>query len=272
MRLLIILLFISGTLSSQSIFELELTPEGIVLPTITKAEKLNLSPKEGQVFYNPDSKGLMLYDGADWISITGEVVVTAVDIDGNVYETQQIGDLTWFTSNLNTTKLNDGTPITMSGSGSLVDNGTNKSATSIPTLWYYNNDPVTFVPTYGALYNHCAVATGLLCPSGWRVPTSTDFASLATALGGDAVAGGKLKETGTTNWIAPNTGATNSSGWNGVPGGFVRTGSFIQLGVLGNYWIGDNSGLVRNLHAVSEALGADQLDLSTDGASVRCVR
>jgi len=261
-------------LSGQSNLGFEIFPSGAVLPKITKADKANLNPKEGQIFYNPEIEGIMLFNGADWIRITGEKVVTVTDIDGNTYQTVEIDGLTWLTSNLNTTRLNDGTPLTMGGSGSRAAKEDNKSSSATPTLWYYNNDPVTFGPTYGALYNHCAVATGLLCPTGYRVATFADFSSLTTALGGDEVAGGEMKEAGTVHWVTPNVGATNSSGWTGLPGGLYGFGVFNGIGIFGLYWVGDSvtPPLVRVLQTISLSLGADQLDSAGNGASVRCVK
>ncbi len=67
-----------------------------------------------------------------------------------------------------------------------------------------------------------------LCPTGWHVPNDTDWETLITFLGGNNVAGGKLKQTGTDLWNGPNTGATNESGFNAIPGG-VRSGTPVIL-------------------------------------------
>lgn len=84
---------------------------------------------------------------------------------------------------------------------------------------YYNNDPSTNA-TYGKLYNWYAVNDPRgLAPAGWHVPSDAEWTTLETCLGGSSVAGGKMKVSGTTTWLSPNTGATNSSGWAGLPGG-----------------------------------------------------
>ncbi len=58
-----------------------------------------------------------------------------------------------------------------------------------------------------------------ICPSGWHIPSDEEFTQLTDFLGGEGVAGGKMKEAGYDHWNSPNTGATNSSGWTGLPGG-----------------------------------------------------
>lgn len=66
-----------------------------------------------------------------------------------------------------------------------------------------------FINQHGALYNWYAVNTGNLFPIGWHIPSDAEWTSMETYLGGNSVAGGKLKEIGTNHWIIPNTGATN---------------------------------------------------------------
>ena len=81
--------------------------------------------------------------------------------------------------------------------------------------WYDNN--VANKTPYGALYNWYAVNTSKLCPYGWHVPSDVDWTRLKSYLGGEDVAGGKLKEAGTNHWDSPNTGATNDSGFSALP-------------------------------------------------------
>jgi uncharacterized protein (TIGR02145 family) len=98
-----------------------------------------------------------------------------------------------------------------------------------PNLWvglktgawcWYNNDSATYASTYGKLYNwYAANDSRGLAPTGWHIPSDDEWTTLSTFLGGDAVAGGAMKEAGTMHWITPNTGATNSSGLTCLPGG-----------------------------------------------------
>ena len=140
-----------------------------------------------------------------------------IDIDGNVYNTVTIGKQEWMTENLKTTRLNDGTaiPLITWTNGGLWDTTPGK-----PGYCWFHNDSVYNAKTYGALYNWYAVNTGKLAPKGWHVPSDSEWEVLGNYLGGDSVAGGPLKDTGTTYWASPNTGATNTSGFSALPGGW----------------------------------------------------
>jgi uncharacterized protein (TIGR02145 family) len=142
------------------------------------------------------------------------------DKDGNVYTSVTIGTQVWMVENLKTTKFNDNTNIP------LVSDNAQWAALSTPAYCWYNN----YAPNknnYGALYNWYSVNTGKLCPTGWHVPTDAEWTILTTFLGDESVAGGKLKETGTSKWYEPNTGATNETGFTAVPcGSRSSDGSF----------------------------------------------
>jgi len=144
------------------------------------------------------------------VSFTTENGVT--DADGNVYETVTIGTQTWMARNLRTTKYNDGTPIEY----------LSKPESTAGYSWYMN-DITTYGYSYGGLYNWYAVNSGKLCPAGWHVPTDAEWQTLVTFLGGEYVAGGKLKYSEPYYWSAPNTDATNSSGFGALPGGWSFT-------------------------------------------------
>jgi uncharacterized protein (TIGR02145 family) len=155
---------------------------------------------------------------------------TVTDIDGNVYHSVTIGTQTWMAENLKTTRLRDGTAIP------LVNDSTDWSNLTTPGYCWYN-DSAIYGNTYGALYNWFAVNTGKLAPIGWHVPKDTEWTVLTTYLGGDKAAGGPLKDTGTTYWLSPNGGATNSSGFSALPGGCRRyDGSFGTMGNNGYWW------------------------------------
>jgi uncharacterized protein (TIGR02145 family) len=161
---------------------------------------------------------------------------TVTDIDGNVYNTVTIGTQKWMKENLKTTKYNDGTAIP------LVTDGTAWGALSTPGFAWYNNDEANYKSTYGALYNWYAVDAAInggknICLTGWHVPTEAQWTTLTAYLGGGDVAGGKLKETGTTHWLNPNRGATNESGFTALPGGVVDIqGNSFNLGSDGYWW------------------------------------
>ncbi len=162
---------------------------------------------------------------------------TVTDIDGNSYKTVRIGDQWWMAENLKATKFKDGTPIP------LVTDKTEWCGLTTPGYCWYNNDPNN-KSVYGALYNYYTVQTGKLCPDGWHLPTSDEWHTLTIYLGGLSEAGGKLKETGTIHWANPNTGATNESGFTGLPGGFRSqvNGVYYWINLSGEWWeIGSSS-------------------------------
>lgn len=141
---------------------------------------------------------------------------TVTDYDGNVYQTVLIGDQCWMMENLKVTHYRNGDPIPHVTDGVTWGNLTSGAYCN------YNNDEGN-VATYGRLYNWYAVDDSRnIAPAGWHVPSDAEWQTLVDYLGGDAVAGGKMKEAGTTHWASPNTGATNESGFTALPGGGPR--------------------------------------------------
>ena len=192
------------------------------------------------------------------------------DIDGNYYKIITIGTQVWMAENLKTTKYNDGTSIP------LVTDVTEWSGLSGPGYCWYNNDDKTYKDTYGALYNWYTVNTDNLCPSGWHVSTDEEWTVLIDYLGGKNEVGGKLKETGTTHWDSPNTGATNETGFTGLPGGFrLSSGDFNNIGDSGFWWsateIGNTTAWRRKLSRSSTSVYRDGSNKEF-GFSVRCLR
>ena len=142
-----------------------------------------------------------------------------------------IGTQIWASTNLDVTTYRDGTPIPQ------VTDPTQWGNLTTGAWCYYNNDSTTGA-TYGKIYNWYAVAgihdndpntpNKILAPTGWHIPSDTEWNSIINFLDPNAnggltvpnVAGSAMKETGTTHWFSPNTGATNSSGFTGLPGGY----------------------------------------------------
>ncbi|NSW94956.1 MAG: hypothetical protein HPY62_09670 [Bacteroidales bacterium] len=188
------------------------------------------------------------------------------DIEGNIYKTIQIGSQIWMAENLKTITYNDGTEIPF------VPDITEWSGLSTPAYSWYDNDTVV----YGAFYNWHAVATGKLCPTGWHVPDDDEWTELTTFLGGSAVAGGKMKESGTAHWISPNSGADNQSGFTALPGGYrLATGDYNSIRRHGFWWSSTessaNDSWCRSLYH-----GYPNIDRSRSskksGLSVRCIK
>lgn len=198
---------------------------------------------------------------------------TVTDADGNTYKTVTIGTQTWFAENLRTTKYNDGTAIP-----NVTDN-TDWGNLTTPAYCWYNNDANSYKADYGALYNWYTVETGKLCPTGWHVPSNADWTTLTDYLGGANVAGGKLKEIGNTHWIYPNTGAANSSEFDGLPGGYRNNlnsnGTFTFIGSYALWWSSTEGNIGT---AFGQRVGYDYSSIYNGafsnnlGFSVRCLK
>jgi uncharacterized protein (TIGR02145 family) len=149
--------------------------------------------------------------------------------DNQQYETVQIGEQCWMRENLNT--------------GEEIHGSLEMANNSIIEKYCYNNDPSN-CDIYGAMYQwnemmQYDTIAGIqgICPDGWHIPTDDEWDALITYLGGSAVAGGKLKETGLEHWVSPNTGATNSSGFTGLPAGNrYASGDFGNMGYKCSLW------------------------------------
>ena len=200
---------------------------------------------------------------------------TVTDIDGNVYHTVTIGTQVWMVENLRTTRYNDGAAIP------LVTDGASWSALTSAGFCWFNNDAAKYKNTYGALYNWQAVNTGELAPAGWHVPTDAEWTVLTTHLGGEILAGGKMKSTGTIEggtglWYSPNAGATNESGFTAVPAGERdNNGTFNPIGFYGTCWSATESfaGYAWRRRMVYDGTGATAMYSGMNyGFSVRCVR
>jgi len=209
---------------------------------------------------------------------------TVLDFDGNAYNTVSIGSQCWTVTNLKVTKYNDGTVIpdetaNTAGWGILATGARAEYVgAGIPSSGY--------VGTYGYLYNWYA-ATDLrkICPTGWHVPTDSDWNKLVKSIDSGAdtsgtslqsiIAGGKMKSIGTAYWDSPNTLADNSSGFNALPGGFRNSGgSFIIIRSFAFFWSTDESGgnpLFRMLGTYDSNV-ARNINIKSAGVSVRCLR
>ncbi|HNJ61297.1 MAG TPA: FISUMP domain-containing protein, partial [Chitinophagales bacterium] len=163
-----------------------------------------------------------------------ELSYGSISYNGYIYPTIKIGNQTWMAENLRTEHYNDGTVIPYLRDSAAWVNTVNGAYS------FYNNRP-NLEALYGKLYNWYAVNTGKLCPKGWHIPTKEEWTSLITYLSGDDNPGGKMKSTGnktdgTGLWSSPNTGATNESGFSGLPGGARYYGDYAYIGNSGFWW------------------------------------
>ncbi len=149
-------------------------------------------------------------------------------------KTVTIGDQEWMAENLNVVKFRNGDPIPHAQ----TDEEWQQAGENGQPAWcYYDNDPANG-KIYGKLYNWYAVNDWRgLAPEDWRIPSDEDWLKLIKLLGGEDVAGGKLKATDTTYWQSPNNGATNETGFTALPGGYRSTsGTFDYIGGYGHWW------------------------------------
>lgn len=187
--------------------------------------------------------------------------------DGNIYRTVTIEGKVWMAENLKYLPN-----IVGPQTGSLWD----------PYYYVYGYDGTNLpeakatanYQTYGVLYNW--EAAKIACPSGWHLPSNDEWIDLTNYLGGEGVAGGKLKEKGTTHWDNPNTGATDEINFTARPGGY-RGGSRVFDDIGGGcYWW--SSSYISDDAARDRAIGSLYVTVSkytvptAFGFSVRCLK
>lgn len=198
------------------------------------------------------------------------------DADSNHYPVLYIDTQIWMGVNLGTTKFDDGTEIP------LVRDTMAWATLSTPAYCWYNNDSISNKQVNGAIYNWFAIDTASnggknVCPSGWHVPSNEEWAAMVEYLGGQGVAGGKIKETGTEHWNSPNTRATNETGFTAPGAGWFASGAyiFVDQKVYTCYWTSTN---YNTADAYYRELDYNAAGLSpypwhkVAGFSVRCIK
>jgi uncharacterized protein (TIGR02145 family) len=161
---------------------------------------------------------------------------SVTDVDGNVYSTVSINGQCWMQSNLAVERYRNGNGISTGINNTLW-------STTVEGAFAVYEDLSVNKGTYGLLYNWFAVqdASGL-CPTGWHIPSVTEWMDLSTYLDGDSLSGATLKSVGTLSagtglWQTPNEGATNSSGFTGLPGGLKdKFGNYFDKSLGGFFW------------------------------------
>jgi uncharacterized protein (TIGR02145 family) len=196
---------------------------------------------------------------------------TGVTFNGYTYSSIILGNgQEWMAENLRTANYANGDPIL-----NVTD----------PTQWYslttgawahYNND-IQYENPYGKLYNWNAAGDARnICPTGWHLPTDAEWMDLFDYMGGNLVAGGKMKITGTQYWQSPNTGATNESGFSGLPSGEILNDGFFYIGLVGAWWSSTDGGDAYNAtsYYLGHAFGyVDHIfGDKKHGYSVRCIK
>jgi uncharacterized protein (TIGR02145 family) len=198
---------------------------------------------------------------------------TMTDQDGNTYKTIKIGTQTWMAENLRTTKYRNGDAIPeVTGEAYWKALSTEDAYCNINNTT--NRDTIA---TFGRLYNWYAVSDiRNIAPAGWHVPSVEEWNVLTDYLGGGEVAGGKLKEIGTTHWTSPNEGATNETGFTALPGSNRSDdGVFYSIGSWGIFWTSSElhptevfCRSIRN----ERSWVYNHIRSKNEGNSVRCVK
>lgn len=195
---------------------------------------------------------------------------TIKDIDGNTYQIVKIGDQWWMAENLKVTHYRNGDAIP---NVTIDSQWVNLTTGAYCDIWN-NSDNAAL---YGRLYNwHAVNDSRNIAPAGWHVPSDEEGQTLIDYLGGNNIAGGKLKESGTEHWNNPNLGATNESGFTALPVGYrSNSGVFIHIGINAYFWYSTENNIycafALNLNYSHSGVLSGARDKQL-GYSVRCVK
>ncbi len=265
----------------SAFIDVKSTTKGLLPPRMTNAQIIGISsPVAGSMVYNTSLNSICLFNGTAWDmweTRDGQSCGSVV-YGGKTYNTVIIGMQCWMTENLNI-----GTAIP--GTQEQADNG-------IIEKYCYDDMPAN-CDIFGGLYQWAEIVQYLngatngtswnpaptgdvqgICPAGWHLANDAEWSSLAAYLGGASVAGGKMKST--WFWAAPNAGATNSSGFTGMPAGDRDvSGSFIFQTIYGDFWTASESNSTqawyRNLNNSNETLYRGGY-YKSDGFAARCLK
>lgn len=189
--------------------------------------------------------------------------------DSLKYKVVRIGSQIWMAENLKAIKYNDGEQIP------LVTDGAEWINKYTPAYCWYDNDSSLYAQTFGAIYNWYTVNTEKLSPIGWHIPSDDEWNEMVEYLGGDSIAGSKLKETGNLHWTDSNIDATNETGFSALPGGYRATdGNFYHIGLKEHWW---TSTLFSSTHSVKIDINGENGIVNSGngnkigGVSIRCI-
>ncbi len=269
----------SHTTSEAQVVDFQSAKDGFYPPRMTTSQRDSISVdvtiSDGLLIYNITTGNINYYSAnkAKWVELVPREYEEVTDIDNNVYKTVTIGTQTWMAENLQVTRYNDGTPISLVTIGTFWQDAANAGT---PAYTTYENT----ASQYGALYNWYvtdSVSNGdkNVCPVGWHVATHVEWNQMTNFLGGLS-AGGKIKMAGFSHWKPPNAEASNESGFSAVPGGVrAASGNFSVIGGQGYYWTStaantDEAWLVL-LHSSNGSVSYVDIDKGI-GSSIRCLQ
>ena len=194
--------------------------------------------------------------------------IKCTDEDDNNYATVQIGSQFWMAENLNV--------------GTRISSYQEQTDNNVIEKYCFENIDEN-CDTYGTLYQwnemmqyEDAEGARGICPGGFHVPTQTEWQTMINYLGGESVAGGKLKENGLDHWLSPNTGATDASGFEALPGGWCAPdGTFLGgMTLNASFWTSTqlySAPWFVNLDHDDAAAGMNDVGKEY-GHSVRCIQ
>ena len=247
----------------DALLSINSTTKGFLPPRLTLVQrKAIVKPATGLQIWCTDFNELQTYNGTIWINATG---ASAGQIPA---KSVKICFTTWLEKNLDVRVYRNGDSIPV------VTDATQWANLTSGAMCWYNNDTLNNA-TYGALYNWYAIndARGL-APTGWHIANAVDWLHLSNCLGGSAVAGGKMKDTGIF-WASPNTGATNSKGFTALPAGVRNSsGLFEKITEQATWWVGDESNATTakaQLTTFNNTILSANLINKNLGVSIRCV-
>ena len=276
---------------NSAMLDVKSTTKGFLPPRMTTTEQNSIvSPVAGLIVFNTDTKSINVFSGNSWISLfplnyNWKCGAPFTDTrDGMVYGTIMIGMQCWMKDDLNY--------------GTRIDGSLNQSNNGLGEKYCYNNLESNCA-IYGGLYqwdevmNYTSSSNSNpsgrqgLCPDGWHIPSDAEWCQMECFLDGTVNcalygwvgtdAGGKMKDAGNQHWPSPNTGASNSSGFTGLPGGYrTNAGGFANLLTTITYWSSKASSASHAWYSVlqnpSAQIGRDDSELTSLGFSARCVK
>lgn len=280
MKIFILLLFLCGfyylseaqnigigttTPDLSAKIDISSTSKGFLPPRLTFLQRNTIAaPAVGLVIYCLDCNEMQVFNGFMWTNLNG---ISASVKSG---PGMRICNEVWMYKNLNVRTYRNGDSIPV-----ITDPIAWANLTTGAMCWY-NNDSVSYGANYGILYNWYAVHDPRgLAPVGWHLPTAAEWTVLTNCLGGENIAGGKMKSA-TSLWTPPNFAATNSSGFGGLPGGArYGNGAYSDISNYGYWWSTTESGAGNAWYRSLLFSSGNVINLNNNkayGYSVRCVR
>jgi len=273
-----------GTTTPNASAQLDVssTNSGFLPPRMTYAQRNAIvSPAAGLIVYCTDCSAgageMNYFNGNTWMNMT---ISTASNVVANL-PSVTICNQIWTNKNLDVSTYRNGDPIPkISDSASWVTLTTG-------AYCYYNNDSATYAAVYGKLYNWYAVKDPRgLAPQGWHIPSDGEWNKLAKCIDPAAdttlintqstTAGGAMKEIGLSHWISPNGGATNSTGFTGLPGGLRNYfGQFDYVGYFAYWWSNTEGSATQSWSRILNSSYGNILKVNSyrpSGYYVRCIK